>query len=71
MPSPTTSIFHGNCVRETLVERRNKLVQDITPNVAIFFSFYAMIEIKHGFSYINIRQAPWEVLKTVAFRTGF
>ena len=27
--------------------------------------------IKHGFSYINIRQVPWEVLKTKAEGRGF
>ena len=27
--------------------------------------------IKHGFSYINIRQVPWEVLKTEAEGRGF
>ena len=31
------------------------------------FQFYAIIAIKHGFSCINIRQVPWEVLKTEAF----
>ena len=29
------------------------------------------IEIKHGFSCINIRQVPWEVLKTEAVGRGF
>ena len=29
------------------------------------------IGIKHGFSYINIRQVPWEVLKTEAGGRGF
>ena len=29
------------------------------------------IGIKHGFSYINIRQVPWEVLKTEAEGRGF
>ena len=29
------------------------------------------IGIKHGFSYINIRQVPWEVLKTEAEGHGF
>ena len=27
--------------------------------------------IKHGFSYIDIRQVPWEVLKTEAEGRGF
>ena len=29
------------------------------------------IGIKHGFSFINIRQVPWEVLKTEAEGRGF
>ena len=29
------------------------------------------IRIKHGFSCINIRQVPWEVLKTEAEGRGF
>ena len=30
-----------------------------------------IIGIKHGFSLINIRQVPWEVLKTAARGRGF
>ena len=60
---PRTSIVSGNYVRETSVKRRNKIVQEITRNVANVFSFYAIIAIKHGFQCINIRQVPWEVLK--------
>ena len=33
----------------------------------ISFPQYFVIGIKHGFSCINIRQVPWEVLKTAAF----
>ena len=56
-------------------------------NVANIFSFFAIIAIKHGylchtqpppnigikhgFQCINIRQVPWEVLKTAAFGLGF
>ena len=50
LPGPRTSIVRGNCVRETSVKRRNKIVQDITRNVANVFSFYAIIAIEHGFS---------------------
>ena len=50
MPGPRTSIVRGNCVRETSVKRRNKIVQEITRNVANVFSFYAIIEIEHSFS---------------------
>ena len=45
-----TSIVRGNCVRETSVKRRNKIVQEITRNVANVFSFYAIIAIEHVFS---------------------
>ena len=47
---PRTSIVRGNCVRGTSVKRRNKIVQEITRNVANVFSFYAIIAIEHGFS---------------------
>ena len=50
LPGPRTSILRGNCVRETPVKRRNKIVQEITRNVARVFSFYAIIAIEHGFS---------------------
>ena len=35
---------------ETLVDRRNKIVQEITRNVENVFSFYAIVAIEHGFS---------------------
>ena len=66
LPGPRTCIVCGNCIRETSVKRRNKIVQNITRNVANVFSFYAIIAIKHGFQCINIRQIPREVLKTAA-----
>ena len=53
------------------MKRRNKIVQEIMRNVANVYSFYAIIAIKHGFQGINIRQVPWEVLKTEAFSLGF
>ena len=40
------------------MNRRNKIVKEITRNVANVFSFYAIIAIEHGFSNINIRQVP-------------
>ena len=55
------SIVRGNCVRETSVKSRNKLVQEITRNVANVFIFYAIIAIKHVFQCVNIRQVPREV----------
>ena len=33
------ALERGNCVRETSVKRRNKIVQEITRNVANVFSF--------------------------------
>ena len=50
LPGPRTSIVRGNCVRETSVKRRSKIVQEITRNIANVFSFYAIIAIEHGFS---------------------
>ena len=50
LPGPGTSIVRENCVRETSVKMRNKIVQEITRNVANVFSFYAIIAIEHGFS---------------------
>ena len=64
-------IVHANSVRATSGKRRNKIVQEITRNVANFFSFYAIIAIEHVFQCINIRQVPWEVLKTAASGLGF
>ena len=38
----------------------------------MFSVFYAIIAIEHVFfQCINIRQVPWEVLKTAAFGLGF
>ena len=50
LPGPGKSIVRGNCFRETSVKRRNKIVQEITRNVANVFSFYAIIVIEYGFS---------------------
>ena len=50
LPGPRRSIVRGNYVRETSVKRRNKIVHEITRNVANVFSFYAIIAIEHGFS---------------------
>ena len=49
-PCPRTSIVRGKSVRATSVKRRNKIVQDVTQNVANVFNFYAIIAIEHGFS---------------------
>ena len=49
LPCPRTSIVRGNSVRAISVKRRNKVVQEITRNVANVFSFYAIIAIKQGF----------------------
>ena len=50
LAGPRTSIVCGNYIRETLVKRRNKIVQEITRNIANVFSSYAIIAIEHGFS---------------------
>ena len=44
------SIVRGNCIRETSVKRRNKIVQEMMQKVANVFSFYAIRAIEHGFS---------------------
>ena len=49
VPGPRRSIVRGNYVRETSVKRRNKIVQEITRNVANVSSFYAIIAIEHDF----------------------
>ena len=49
-PALRKSIVCGNCVRETSVKRRNKIVQEITQNVANVYNFYAIISIEDGFS---------------------
>ena len=50
MPHFINSRVCGNCVRETSVKRRNKIVQDVMQNVVNVFIFYAIIAIEHGFS---------------------
>ena len=51
---------------------RNKIVQEITRNVANVFSFYAIIATEHVFfKCINIRQVPREVLKIAISGLGF
>ena len=50
LPGPRASIVRGNNVSETSVKRRNKIVQEITRNVANVFSFYAIIATEAGFS---------------------
>ena len=48
-----------------------KIVPEITRNVANVFSFYAIIAIEHVLQCSNIRQVPWEVLKIAAFGLDF
>ena len=36
---PRTSIVRANCIHETSVKRQNKIVQEITRNVANVFTF--------------------------------
>ena len=40
-------------------------------NFLFYICIFTIIGIKHGFSCINIRQVPWEVLKTEAEGHGF
>ena len=42
-----------------------------TMDLSKFYEMYSNIGIKHGFSCINIRHVPWEVLKTEAEGRGF
>ena len=44
-------LMHGYATFNILVpvKRRNKIVQEITRNVANVFNFYAIIAIEHGF----------------------
>ena len=49
LPCSRTSIVRGNSIRAISVKRRNKIVQEITRNVANIFSFYATIAIEHVF----------------------
>ena len=51
-------------------KKKKKIVQEITRNVANVFSFYAIIAIELV-QCINVRQVPWELLKTAAFGLGF
>ena len=67
VPGPRTNIVRGNYVRDTSVKRRNKIVQEITRNVANIFSFYAIIAIEHGFSMpsasvFNTSHGTWRML---------
>ena len=53
------------------MKRRNKIVREITRNVANVFNFYAIIGSNMVFQCNNIRQVPREVLKTAASGLGF
>ena len=44
------SIIGGNYVHVTMMKWQNKIVQEITQNIANVFSFYAIIAIEHDFS---------------------
>ena len=67
LPGLRMSIVCGNYVRKTSVKRRNKIVQEITRNVANVFSFYAIITIEHVFSMpsasvFNTSHRKWRML---------
>ena len=70
LPGPRTSIVRGNCVRETSVKRRNKVVQEITRNVANVFSFYAIIAIEHA-SGLGFQHLPRDLANINAWKTMF
>ena len=53
------------------MKRRNKIVQEITGNVANVFSFYAIKRSNMVFRCVNIRPVPREELKTEAGGLGF
>ena len=47
------------------MKRQNKILQEITQNVANVFSFYAIIAIEHGFSpasVFNTSHGTWRML---------
>ena len=73
LPGPRTSIVRRNCVRETSVKRRNKIVQEITQIVANVFSFHAIILIELGFlnNALTFARSLGRLLKTAAFGLGF
>ena len=49
LPGPRRSIVRGNYVHETPMKRQNKIVQEITRNLAIVYRYYAITAIEHGF----------------------
>ena len=53
------------------MKRRNKVVQEITQNVANVFSFYAIIAINMVFQCINIHKVHRAVMKTAASGLDF
>ena len=62
--------IHGNLkglVYSIQLNSKDNMNQYLLENLSLKFN----IEIKHGFSCINIRQVPWEVLKTEAEGRGF
>ena len=60
-----------NYIRETSVKRRNKIVQEITQNVANVFSFNAIIAMKHSFSIHLHSPGPLGGVENCSFRPRF
>ena len=58
-------MFHNNNLER--VEKKNCNQTTYLIEIAAIFN----VGIKHGFSCIDIRQVPWEVLKTEAGGRGF
>ena len=57
--------------RTRLQTEQNTTTSKTTTNPTTVKSSRKITGIKHGFSCINIRQVPWEVLKTVAGGRSF
>ena len=70
---PFALVFLIICIRDLLqVKVKVEFMTWATLTQFRLHSLYKVnIGIKHGFSYINIRQVPWEVLKTEAEGRGF
>ena len=66
LPCPRMSIVRGNYVRMTSVKKQNKIVQEITRNVANVFSFYPIIAIGLSFQHL-----PRDLANVNAWKTMF
>ena len=77
--SDVVTTFQRRCVFDGILSSATFIFSKLTlnrhfdclPGHPLYFLSTSNIGIKHGFSYINIRQVPWEVLKTEAEGRGF